>query len=258
MLDRSTARPSPKRENGVLPAPLRCRSQRLPSGASCSPAAQRGHPRGAGCNHRTGGPHRPGPPAACPAGLPLAATGEPLRLAHLPEPQLTKQRTVQMQQSGAMQRLRGNRLASPGEFGGKSVDQLHGDGVVPAYARVTLYTAVGSSRLTGDHDYSFQGEDDAKVGLYPALLALAWGHQAKAADIDAGKAKSVVCAACHGADGKASVPTYPPRGPEPGLSAQADEGVQGGSRTEPLMVPFMAMLTEADMENLAAYYASLK
>ena len=31
-----------------------------------------------------------------------------------------------------------------------------------------------------------------------------------------------------------------------------------GSRTEPLMVPFMAMLTEADMENLAAYYANLK
>ena len=30
-----------------------------------------------------------------------------------------------------------------------------------------------------------------------------------AADIDAGKAKSVVCAARHGADGKASVPTYP-------------------------------------------------
>ena len=64
-------------------------------------------------------------------GLPLAATSEPLRLAHLPEPQLTKQRTVQMQQSGAMQRLRGNRLASPGEFGGKSVDQLHGDGGCP-------------------------------------------------------------------------------------------------------------------------------
>ena len=60
------------------------------------------------------------------------------------------------------------------------------------------------------------------------LLALAWGHQAKAADIHAGKAKSVVCAACHGADGKASVPTYPPRGPEPGPIAQTDESVQGG------------------------------
>ena len=31
-----------------------------------------------------------------------------------------------------------------------------------------------------------------------------------------------------------------------------------GSRKEPLMVPFMAPLTDADMENLAAYYSSLK
>ena len=29
------------------------------------------------------------------------------------------------------------------------------------------------------------------------LLALAWGHQVKAADIEAGKAKATVCAACH-------------------------------------------------------------
>ena len=87
----------------------------------------------------------------------------------------------------------------------------------------------------------------------------AWGHQAKAADIDAGKAKSVVCAACHGADGKASVPTYPTsRARTRPICSKQMKAFKEGSRTEPLMVPFMAMLTEADMENLAAYYASLK
>lgn len=91
------------------------------------------------------------------------------------------------------------------------------------------------------------------------LLALAWGHQAKAADIDAGKAKSVVCAACHGADGKASVPTYPHlAGQNQAYLLKQMKAFKEGSRTEPLMVPFMAMLTEVDMENLAAYYASLK
>ena len=91
------------------------------------------------------------------------------------------------------------------------------------------------------------------------LLALAWGHQAKAADIEAGKAKATVCAACHGVDGKASAPVYPHlAGQNAAYLLKQMKAFKEGSRTEPLMAPFMAMLTEADMENLAAYYASLK
>ena len=85
------------------------------------------------------------------------------------------------------------------------------------------------------------------------LLALAWGHQAKAADIDAGKAKSVVCAACHGADGKASVSTYPHlAGQNQAYLLKQMKAFKEGSRTEPLMVPFMAMLTEADINKALA------
>ena len=91
------------------------------------------------------------------------------------------------------------------------------------------------------------------------LLALAWGHQVKAADIDAGKAKAAVCAACHGVDGKASVPVYPHlAGQNAAYLVKQLKAFKDGSRKEPLMVPFMAPLTDADMENLAAYYASLK
>ena len=91
------------------------------------------------------------------------------------------------------------------------------------------------------------------------LLALAWGHQAKAADIEAGKAKATVCAACHGVDGKASAPVYPHlAGQNAAYLLKQMKAFKEGSRTEPLMAPFMAMLNEADMENLAAYYASLK
>ncbi|BEE19670.1 c-type cytochrome [Aeromonas enteropelogenes] len=91
------------------------------------------------------------------------------------------------------------------------------------------------------------------------LLALAWGHNARAADIEAGKAKAAVCAACHGVAGKASVPVYPHlAGQQEAYLLKQLKAFKDGSRKEPLMVPFMAPLSEADMENLAAYYASLK
>ncbi|WP_429235532.1 c-type cytochrome [Aeromonas salmonicida] len=91
------------------------------------------------------------------------------------------------------------------------------------------------------------------------LLALAWGHLAKAADIEAGKAKAAVCAACHGVEGKALIPNYPHlAGQNAAYLVKQLKAFKDGSRQEPLMVPFMAPLTEADMENLAAFYATLK
>ncbi|WP_219614774.1 c-type cytochrome [Aeromonas salmonicida] len=91
------------------------------------------------------------------------------------------------------------------------------------------------------------------------LLALAWGHLAKAADIEAGKAKAAVCAACHGVEGKALIPNYPHlAGQSAAYLVKQLKAFKDGSRQEPLMVPFMAPLTEADMENLAAFYTSLK
>ncbi|MFL9628647.1 c-type cytochrome [Aeromonas jandaei] len=91
------------------------------------------------------------------------------------------------------------------------------------------------------------------------LLALAWVHQVKAADIEAGKTKAAVCAACHGVEGKALIPNYPHlAGQNAAYLVKQLKAFKDGSRKEPLMVPFMAPLTDADMENLAAYYASLK
>lgn len=91
------------------------------------------------------------------------------------------------------------------------------------------------------------------------LLALFSGQHARAADVDAGKAKAVLCAACHGPEGKASVPIYPNLAGQnaPYLLKQM-KAFKDGQRKDPMMAPFMAALTEADMENLAAYYAGLK
>ncbi|MEE1954610.1 c-type cytochrome [Aeromonas sp. 75A] len=91
------------------------------------------------------------------------------------------------------------------------------------------------------------------------LLALAWGHQAKATDIEAGKAKAAVCAACHGVEGKAMIPNYPHlAGQNAAYLVKQLKAFKDGTRKEPLMDPFMAPLTDADIDNLAAFYASLK
>lgn len=95
------------------------------------------------------------------------------------------------------------------------------------------------------------------LGTLPLLLLL--GGPAQAADIEAGKAKAAVCAACHGVEGRALIPNYPHlAGQNAAYLVKQLKAFKDGSRKEPLMVPFMAQLTDTDMENLAAYYASLK
>lgn len=85
---------------------------------------------------------------------------------------------------------------------------------------------------------------------------------AHAGDINAGKAKAAVCAACHGPTGKASIPTYPNlAGQNAGYLEAALKSYKAGQRTSPqaAMMKGMAMpLSDADIKNLAAYYSSLK
>ncbi|WP_082897269.1 c-type cytochrome [Thalassotalea crassostreae] len=80
-------------------------------------------------------------------------------------------------------------------------------------------------------------------------------------DVEAGKAKAAVCAACHGADGNAMVPVYPKLAGqhEQYLAKQlADFKAGPDGRNDPVMAGQVAMLSEDDMQNLAAYFASQK
>lgn len=82
-----------------------------------------------------------------------------------------------------------------------------------------------------------------------------------AADIEAGKAKSTVCATCHGVDGVSSIPIYPNlKGQKEryllsSMKAYKSGGRQGGLAG--LMKPQVSVLSEDDLRNLAAYYSSL-
>jgi cytochrome c553 len=82
---------------------------------------------------------------------------------------------------------------------------------------------------------------------------------ASAGDVFAGKAKSVACAGCHGADGISVVPTYPNlAGQKEAYIISTLKGFRDGTRKNAIMNPMAKPLSDADIENLAAYYASLK
>ncbi len=85
---------------------------------------------------------------------------------------------------------------------------------------------------------------------------------AVAGDIAAGKAKSAVCAACHGADGVAVIPGYPNlKGQSEQYIVSSIKAYKAGQRTgglAPVMQAQASMLSDDDIANLAAYYASLK
>ncbi len=82
-----------------------------------------------------------------------------------------------------------------------------------------------------------------------------------AADAEAGKAKAAVCAACHGKNGIAAIPGYPNLAGQneqylvSSLKAYKNKQRSGGQAA---VMQGQAMgLSEEDIANLAAYYASL-
>jgi cytochrome c553 len=82
---------------------------------------------------------------------------------------------------------------------------------------------------------------------------------ASAGDPAAGKAKSVACAGCHGADGVSVIPTFPNlAGQKEAYLIATLKGFRDGTRKNATMNPMAKPLSDADIENLAAYYSNLK
>ncbi|MDC5704325.1 cytochrome c [Vibrio europaeus] len=99
------------------------------------------------------------------------------------------------------------------------------------------------------------------IGLVLGMGLLS-GNALAAGDAAAGQAKAAVCAACHGADGIAVIPGYPNlKGQNEqylvtSINAYKNKERNGGLAA--VMQAQAAMLSDADVANLAAYYASLK
>ncbi|OVZ98498.1 MULTISPECIES: cytochrome c [Yersinia] len=81
-------------------------------------------------------------------------------------------------------------------------------------------------------------------------------------DIEAGRAKSATCVACHGMNGKTSVPMYPSlAGQNAVYLEQSLAAYKKGNRTggqAEVMRAYVSNLSDEDFSDLAAYYASLK
>ena len=96
----------------------------------------------------------------------------------------------------------------------------------------------------------------------PAVLAvvaaLAAGH-ASAADVEAGKKKAQeLCAACHNMDGISTIAEYPKlAGQYPEYMAKALRDYKSGARKNPIMAGMAAGLTQKDIDDVSAYFASL-
>ncbi|MGH1468140.1 MAG: c-type cytochrome [Bdellovibrionales bacterium] len=79
------------------------------------------------------------------------------------------------------------------------------------------------------------------------------------ADIAAGKAKAVTCTACHGPKGISQNPMWPNlAGQHAQYLVKQLKAFKSGARKDPSMAPMVAPLSPADMENIAAYFSSLK
>jgi cytochrome c553 len=83
--------------------------------------------------------------------------------------------------------------------------------------------------------------------------------QAVAADLIAGRAKAMMCQACHGLDGLSKAPDAPNIAgqPEPYLVTQL-QAFKSGARKSEAMSVVAPSLSDADIENIAAYYAAIE
>jgi len=83
-----------------------------------------------------------------------------------------------------------------------------------------------------------------------------------AGDIPAGKKKAALCASCHGVNGMATLPTYPNLAGQneayliSALTSYREKQRNGGMAA--IMQMQAASLSDSDIENIAAYFSSLK
>lgn len=97
--------------------------------------------------------------------------------------------------------------------------------------------------------------------LISALTLLALAPSAFAAgDAAAGKAKSAVCAACHGADGNKPIDANTPKiaGQHEDYLAKVLRDYRSGARANAIMGAQSANLKDQDIDDLSAYFASQK
>jgi cytochrome c553 len=96
--------------------------------------------------------------------------------------------------------------------------------------------------------------------IAPILVGLLGtiGVAEAAGDAAAGMTKSAACAGCHGDKGQGVAPNPALAGKSDADLVKALKDYKSGTKPNPIMNGLAAALSDQDMEDLAAFYASLK
>ena len=93
--------------------------------------------------------------------------------------------------------------------------------------------------------------------LISLIVSVGLISAAQAGDAVAGKAKAATCGACHGADGNSLAPNFPKiAGQGERYLVKQITDIKNGDRQVPEMIGFVMGLTETDIADIAAYYAT--
>jgi cytochrome c553 len=97
----------------------------------------------------------------------------------------------------------------------------------------------------------------SQIGAMILALSGLVSFAASAGDIEAGKTKSAVCAACHGVDGNSTNAAWPSlAGQHASYIYKQLADFKAGRRNNASMTGMVALLNDEDMKNLAAFYES--
>ena len=95
----------------------------------------------------------------------------------------------------------------------------------------------------------------SQFGAIILVLSGLMSFTASAADVKAGKTKSAVCAACHGADGNSSNAAWPSlAGQHASYIYKQLKDFKEGRRVDITMTGMVAPLSDEDMKDIAAYF----
>jgi cytochrome c553 len=95
--------------------------------------------------------------------------------------------------------------------------------------------------------------------LLAGLVSLAGAAHAQSGDAAAGRQKAQACSVCHGQFGISTAPDAPNLAAQPAIYLAAQlRAYRSGERKHEVMSVMSRTLSDADIDNLAAWFASLQ
>ncbi len=90
-----------------------------------------------------------------------------------------------------------------------------------------------------------------------AMMASASGSAFANGDAVAGQSRAALCGACHGATGVSPSDAWPSlAGQKSAYLVKQLKAFRDGTRKDPMMEPMAKSLSDADIDNLAAYFST--